>query len=456
MADIVMPRLSDSMEEGTVLKWLKSVGDEVAVGEELVEIETDKANMVYEADTAGTLTEIIAQEGDTLPIGEPIARVGDAGEAPSGEGEAGEAAAEATAADNGGDQAPASEAAAVKETAEPSASPSPASQAPQAAPPSSPAPARGDGDGRVKASPIAKRVARDRGLDLASLSGSGPGGRIVKADVERALEGGAAAPAQAVTAPAPSAAPPTAPAGPTAGAKEKPETAKGQTEVVELSKLQQTVARRMAESKATAPHFYLQAEIDMSAAVQGRKSLKESAREGEPVPTFNDMIVKACALALREFPRANGAYRDGRIELYSRVNVGVAVAAQDALVVPTVFDADLKGLRQISSETKALASRVREGSITPPELSGGTFTVSNLGMYGITNFHAVINSPQAGILAVGELKPKPVVGDDGSIVARQLMGVTLACDHRILYGADGAQFLARIRALLEEPIGLAL
>ena len=456
MTDIVMPRLSDSMEEGTVLKWLKSVGDEVAVGEELVEIETDKANMVYEADTAGTLTEIIAQEGDTLPIGEPIARVGDAGEAPSGEGEAGEGAAEATAADNGGDQAPASEAAAVKETAEPSASPSPASQAPQAAPPSSPAPARGDGDGRMKASPIAKRVARDRGLDLASLSGSGPGGRIVKADVERALEGGVAAPAQAVTAPAPSAASPTAPAGPTAGAKEKPETAKGQTEVVELTKLQQTVARRMAESKATAPHFYLQAEIDMSAAVQGRKSLKESAKEDEPVPTFNDMIVKACALALREFPRANGAYRDGRIELYSRINVGVAVAAQDALVVPTVFDADLKGLRQISSETKALASRVREGSITPPELSGGTFTVSNLGMYGITNFHAVINSPQAGILAVGELKAKPVVGDDGSIVARQLMGVTLACDHRILYGADGAQFLARVRALLEEPIGLAL
>jgi pyruvate dehydrogenase E2 component (dihydrolipoamide acetyltransferase) len=243
------------------------------------------------------------------------------------------------------------------------------------------------------------------------------------------------------------------------------ETAKGTTEVVELTKLQQTVARRMAESKATAPHFYLQAEIDMSAAVAARKRLKEMqaapGREAEEaalnaVPTYNDMVVKACALALREFPRANGAYRDGRIELYSRVNVGVAVAAQDALVVPTVFDADLKGLRRISTETRALAAKVREGQITPPELSGGTFTVSNLGMYGVSNFHAVINTPQAGILAVGELKAKPVVTDSGEIEARELMGVTLACDHRILYGADGAQFLARVRALLEEPLGLAL
>jgi pyruvate dehydrogenase E2 component (dihydrolipoamide acetyltransferase) len=309
----------------------------------------------------------------------------------------------------------------------------------------------------VKASPIAKRVARDRGLDLHGLSGSGPGGRIVKADVEKALASGAAAPPAAATA-APTAPPAAAaaPAGPTPGVSEKPETAKGQVQVVELTRLQQTVARRMAESKATAPHFYLQAEFDMTAAVEGRKRLKEMAKEGEGVPTFNDMVVKACAIALREHPRANGAYRDGRIELYSRVNVGVAVAAQDALVVPTVFDADLKGLRQISGETRALAARVRDGSITPPELSGGTFTVSNLGMYGISNFQAVINTPQAGILSVGELKAKPVVTDSGEIEARQLMGVTLACDHRILYGADGAIFLRRVRELLEEPLGLAL
>jgi pyruvate dehydrogenase E2 component (dihydrolipoamide acetyltransferase) len=295
-------------------------------------------------------------------------------------------------------------------------------------------------------------------LDLSALTGSGPGGRIVKADVERALDSGAAAPAAPAASPAPAApaAPAAAPAGPTPGVSEKPETAKGQVEVVELTKLQQTVARRMAESKATAPHFYLQAEIDMTSAVDGRAKLKASAREGEVVPTFNDMVVKACALALREYPRANGAYRDGKIELYSRINVGVAVAAQDALVVPTVFDADQKGLRRIAAETRALAARVRDGSITPPELSGGTFTVSNLGMYGISNFSAVINTPQAGILAVGEVKAKPVVSDSGEIEARRLMGVTLACDHRILYGADGAEFLARVRELLEEPLGLAL
>jgi pyruvate dehydrogenase E2 component (dihydrolipoamide acetyltransferase) len=448
MADVVMPRLSDSMEEGTILKWLKSVGDEIAVGDELVEIETDKANMVYEADTAGTLVEIVAEEGDTLPIGEPIARVGDAGEA---------------ATDGAKESAPAKQ-----EPEPPAAAPPTPSPATTTAEPAAPT-SDGAGDGRVKASPIARRLARDKGLDLQALSGSGPGGRIVKADVERAAESGVAAtphaaPAQAAPAPAaappptapPPAAPAAAPAAPTQGVREKPETAKGQVEVVEPTKVQQTIARRMAESKATAPHFYLQAELDMSAAFEGRKRLKEMAGEGEVVPTFNDMVIKACALALREHPRANAAYRDGHFEFYSRVNVGVAVAAPDALIVPTVFDADLKGLRQIAIETRALASRVRDGSITPPELSGATFTVSNLGMYGISNFHAVINTPQAGILAIGELKAKPVVADDGQIVARQMMGVTLACDHRILYGADGALFLERVRALLEEPIALAL
>src|SRR5205814_7895835 len=207
----------------------------------------------------------------------------------------------------------------------------------------------------------------------------------------------------------------------------------------------------MAESKATAPHFYLSVETDMSRAVDARARLKAAAGEGEPVPSFNDMVVKACAIALREHPRANGAYRDGRLELYSRVNVGVAVAARDALVVPTVFDADTKGLRQTATETRALAERVRDGTITPPELSGGTFTVSNLGMFGISNFAAVINPPQAAILSVGALAPKAVVDGAGRIVARSTMGVTLACDHRILYGAEGAQFLARVRALLEQP-----
>jgi pyruvate dehydrogenase E2 component (dihydrolipoamide acetyltransferase) len=414
MAEIVMPRLSDSMEEGTILQWMKAVGDEVAIGDELVEIETDKANMAYEADVAGTLTEVLAQEGDTLPIGSPIAVVGDGSAAP-----AAPKVEDRPAKDEQPQEAPTT----VEDVHEVPA---------VAATPSE------DGE-RIKASPVAKRIAKDNGVDLAAVEGSGPGGRIIKADVEAA--GGPAAPA-------PQAAP--TPAAAAAG-----ETAKGQTTYEDLSKLQQVVARRMSESKATAPHFYLEAEIDMSQAVAARKRLKAMAAEGEVVPSFNDMVVKACALALKEHPRANGAYKDGRFELYSRVNVGVAVAAQDALVVPTVFDADKKGLRQIAEDSRTVASKVRDGSITPPELSGGTFTVSNLGMYGIDNFSAVINTPQAAILAVGAIEERPVVRD-GEITTAHLLGVTLACDHRILYGAPAAEFLARIRTLLEEPLSLAL
>jgi pyruvate dehydrogenase E2 component (dihydrolipoamide acetyltransferase) len=440
MAEIVMPRLSDSMEEGTILTWMKQVGDEIAVGEEIVEIETDKANMAYEADVAGTLTEILAEEGATLPIGSPIAVVGDsAGD--SSRSAAGPDEAEAPA---GGAEAPFSE----PPPRHPQESGDGSSSEAQAAEGGVPA-ERSQAAERVKASPVAKRLAKEQGIDLASIEGSGPGGRIVKKDVKKAADSAGdatvAEPATPATAPA-AAAPPT-PA--------STETAKGEVTVEELSKLQQVVARRMSESKATAPHFYLQAEIDMSQAVAARGRIKATAGEGEVVPSFNDMVVKACALALREFPRANGSYRDGRFELYSRINVGVAVAAQDALVVPTVFDADRKGLRQIATESRQLATRVRDGQITPPELSGGTFTVSNLGMFGIDNFSAVINAPQAGILAVGAIEKRPAVRD-GEIVPADLMNVTLACDHRILYGADGAQFLARIKSLLEEPLALAL
>jgi pyruvate dehydrogenase E2 component (dihydrolipoamide acetyltransferase) len=230
---------------------------------------------------------------------------------------------------------------------------------------------------------------------------------------------------------------------------------KGETSTVELSRLQQTIARRMAETKATVPEFTITTEVDMAAAVEVRAQLKAMAAEGESAPSFNDMVVKAVALALREFPRANGSYKDGRFELFGRVNVGVAVAAHDAQIVPTVFDADRKSIGEISRETRALAARVRGGQITPPELSGGTFTVSNLGMYGVTEFTAIINGGQAGILAVGALRDVPVV-KDGQVVPGKRMEITLSCDHRILYGADAAQFLARIRALLEAPLALAL
>ena len=421
--DVVMPRLSDSMEEGTVLRWLKSVGDEVKRGDELVEIETDKANMTYEASDEGTLIEIVADEGATLPIGETIARIGEPGE-------------------TGGDgRAPSKEPPEEKDEPEPEPTREPKAQATAERP--APAPS---GNGRVKASPVARRMARDLDVQLESIQGSGPGGRIVKADVEAAAGGEKRPPA-------------AKPADGSAAGRPQPtpETAKGETQVVELTRLQATVARRMAESKATVPHFYLSMEIDMSEAVALRARFKEIAAEDQPVPTFNDMVVKACARALREFPRANGSYRDGHVEVYSRVNVGVAVAAQDALVVPTIFDADRKSLGEIAAESRGLAQKVRDGKITPPELSGGTFTVSNLGMFGISNFSAVINPPQAALLAVGALEPKPVADrTTRRVVVRDMMGVNLACDHRILYGADGARFLGRVRDLLEQPLALAL
>jgi pyruvate dehydrogenase E2 component (dihydrolipoamide acetyltransferase) len=432
-----MPRLSDSMEEGTIVKWLVEDGASVSRGDEIAEIETDKATMTYEIDSDGVIS-FVASEGETLPIGSVIARLNGAQEeaAPSGAEE----------------DSPAP----VRQSTAPSAGEPSSAPRVQAAPVSVAA----DGDGaaatpgaRVKASPVARRMAREAGVDLSSLSGSGPGGRVVKADVEAAASG---APVAAPSMPAPEAPAEPAPPPPAAPAEAPaPATAKGEPRVEELSRTQQTIARRMAESRATVPDFTLQADVDMEQASENRAALKAAAGEGDVVPSFNDIVIKACALALREFPRANGAYRDGRFELYERVNVGVAVAAQDALVVPTIFDADRKPLGEIAREARALSGKVRDGTITPPELSGATFTVSNLGMYGIREFVAVINPPQAAILSVGAVEQRPVVRD-GEIVARHVMSVTLACDHRILYGADAAEFLAGIRAKLEAPLSLAL
>ncbi len=453
MPEIVMPRLSDSMEEGTILKWLKADGDEVARGEPLAEIETDKATLTYESDAAGVL-KILAAAGDTLPIGSVIATL-DGAESAAGAAPAGEPAEKA-------EPTPAAEPA---DEVAPAPATRPASEPPAAAAPSGTALAATAERGRVKASPIARRLAHEQDIDLHRIEGTGPGGRIVKQDVQRAAQSPPpepaatqdSAPAAPEPAPASAPAPPPEPAPASATPPPPPATisqtgtAKGDVTTQELTRTQGLIARRMAESRATIPSFELRTEIDMQACVTLRAELKEL---GGDVPSYNDMIVKACALALREFPRANGSYRDAKFELYGRINVGVAVAAHDALVVPTVFDADRKSLRAIARETRTLAERVRAGAITPPELSGGTFTVSNLGMFGVTDFTAVINPPQAAILAVGALAERAVVRD-GALVARHTMNVTLACDHRIVYGADGAQFLARIRALLERPLALA-
>jgi pyruvate dehydrogenase E2 component (dihydrolipoamide acetyltransferase) len=433
MTEMVMPRLSDTMEEGTILRWLKQDGERVKRGDELVEIETDKANMTYESDQEGLLR-IVAREGDTLAVGQTIAHIGE----------------------EGGAGAPPPEEGSPKVAPPPEAAPATA----RAGGPDSPPAPEPDGQ-RVKASPVARRVAGERGVDLHALSGSGPGGRIVKADVEAAggvarspterpspaveqgAGGGEAAPAQVGAAGEP--APPAS--------IEGVASAKGETTIQELSRTQRTIARRMAESKATIPDFTLSMDVDMEECVALRTQLKGLAQPD--APTYNDMLVKASALALREYPRANGSYRDANFELHSRVNVGVAVATKDALVVPTVFDADSKSLGEIARETRTLAERVRDATITPPELGGGTFTVSNLGMFGVKSFTAIINPPQAAILSVGALEPRPVVRED-EILTRHTMSITLACDHRILYGADAANFLARIRELLEQPAALTL
>ncbi|HEX8975965.1 MAG TPA: dihydrolipoamide acetyltransferase family protein [Solirubrobacteraceae bacterium] len=378
--DIVMPRLSDSMEEGTILTWFVSEGDEVKEGEPLVEVETDKASVTYESEQDGTILRIAAQVGHSVAVGALIATVGDPGETPAGDG------------------------------------------------------------GRVKASPLARRIAAELGVDLAGLTGSGPQGRVIRADVERTAAS-AASTASAVQAPALAAANGAGDAG----------RAKGAASRMPLTRLQQTIARRMAESRATVPDFELRCEVDMSQAVELRERLRESF---ERPPSYNDLLVKAAALALREFPRVNGAYRDGEFEQYERVNVGIAVAAEDALLVPTIFDADQRSLTDIAQTTRALAARVRDGSITPAELSGGTFSISNLGMFGIDSFSAVVNPPQAAILAVGSLRLRPVADESGGVVARPTIHLTLACDHRILYGADGARFLARLRELLEHPLAM--
>jgi pyruvate dehydrogenase E2 component (dihydrolipoamide acetyltransferase) len=415
MTEITMPSLSDSMTEGTILTWLEDNGAHVAAGDELVEIETDKATMAYESPAEGVL-EIVAGVGQTIAVGEVIARLGAASEGngvPSGE-------------------------------AEP-----PAAQQPVEPAELEPAPVSGNGaeitaaangDGAaVRATPLARRLARAHGVDLAELEGTGPRGRITRSDV--AARAGVEVPA----APSPAA----------ASAPTPQREARSDGAGRELTRLQQVIARRMSEAKATIPHFQVQTEADFDALLELRMQLKEQAGEGQAVSSVNDFIVKACALALREHPRANGSYRDNRFELHERINIGVAVAAEEALIVPTIFDADRRSVADIAAESRRLADRVRTGNVTPPELSGATFTVSNLGTFGMTAITPVINPPQAAILGVGTARRLPALVA-GELVERHLLTLTLSCDHRILYGADAARFLSEIRRGLESPLRLML
>ncbi len=597
-----MPRLSDSMTEGTVVRWLRQPGDYVRRGEPLAEIETDKATITYESDTEGILTLLTVGEGQTVPVGTTIAHIEPR-----------------TAQQPGVGQPPplAPPAQPIQQQPPPLAPPAQPYQQPAAGelqsfsdagtPPEQPAMHHevteeypydeqfqtgeheqytGDYEQqtgeyadygqtgeweqtgefaqpgeRVKASPIARRLARKLGLDIAAIAGTGPGGRVVKEDVEAAADSAARAGAQSVPTQAPAPPPPlppqpeyayepgqteehedliTPPASQTGEfapppqappAQEPPllpnfpsppaqqpnfgpgypqpgypqpgmypqqpfpgpppfvqgmtgnfpaiqpgmqpgmqpppqqpqapppqpppvqpggQTAtRGQSTPIEPTNAQQTVARRMAESKATAPEFFVETEVDMTTAVAYREQLRSMVT---PVPSFNDFVIKAAAQALRQYPNVNAAYKDGHFEQFSDVNIGIVVSATETLAVPTLFNVDQKGLAQVARESEQLSEAVRSRTITPAQLSGGTFSISNLGMYGVDRFTAILNPPQAAILAVGAINRRAVIAEDGmSLVIRQIMNMTLTCDHRILYGAEAAEFLGAIKAWLESP-----
>jgi pyruvate dehydrogenase E2 component (dihydrolipoamide acetyltransferase) len=440
--DVVMPRLSDTMSEGTVAKWRKRVGDEVKKGEIIAEIETDKATQDLESYDSGILTQILVNEGETVPLGTTIAVIAAPNEVQA----------------NGGGAAPAVPGAPAAPP------PSPTRAAPAAAVPTAaaaaPAPVREEGE-RIKASPVARRLAQEHGVDLAAVSGTGPEGRIVKEDIEHYLAQRAAAPPAA--APAAPAAPPVAPTAPPVPAPEAPvpveaaaaPAAEEGVEYFQLNRMQQTIARRMVQSRREAPYFYATTEIDMGEAGRFRRSLNE-ALAGETSVSFNDLVVKACALALQKFPVVNASWADGQLALHKAINVGFAVAVPaeqgpGGLVVPVIRNADQKSLRQIAMEAKALIEKARNNRLSETDMAGATFSISNLGMYDIDQFTAIISPPQSAILAVGAIVKKPVVKDD-QIVVGERMRVTLSVDHRVIYGLTAAQFLQELKRILEHPL----
>ena len=452
--DFLMPKLSDTMEEGTVLRWLKDEGAGVAKGEPIVEIESDKADMMVEAPADGTL-HIVAQVGDSLPIGAPIATIGEssapavipAPPAPAPEIVPAEPSDESTGIPTADDGTGASIGIEVRP---PEDYPTAHDDAPDVAAPTEvtidarPAAAAEGSVDRVRASPLARRLADELGIDLANIHGTGPAGRIVREDVEAAAAGRSAVPPSAPAAP-----PPVATSAPATPARE---AAPG--ERIPLTRLQRTIARRMAVSKPGAPHFYLERDIDVTALIGLRNELVAASEEGQG-PSVNDLIIRAVALAAAERPDATSRFDGDARVAASGVHIGVAVTVPGGLMVPVVRDADTKRVAQLAAEVRGLARRCRDGTITPPELEGSVITISNLGMFGIDRFAAVINPPEAAILAVGRAAPRPVVRD-GEIEARDIMTMTLSVDHRTLYGAEAATFLGRIAELLEHPGALVL
>jgi pyruvate dehydrogenase E2 component (dihydrolipoamide acetyltransferase) len=398
MAEVTMPRLSDTMEEGTIAAWLKKPGEQVSKGDVLAQIETDKATMDLTAFEAGTLQEILAPEGTTVAIGKPVARIGSGASAPT-EQAATPPAAEVTVSET--------------EVPEPTTIPAPES------------------NGKVRASPMARHIAAEHNLDLSEISGSGPQGRVTRADVEKALSG------TETTAPA--------------VAAETPPPARDGDERVSLSQMRRTIARRMAESTRTVPHFYLTTTVDATELGGLRKQINTQAADAGIKLSFNDLIVKGAALAIRQVPEVNVSFAEDSLIRHSHVHVGIAVATERGLIVPVLRDADQKSLGQISRETRELAERASSGRLQPQDYSGGTFTVSNLGMFGVEQFQAVINPPESAILAVGAITREPAEYQ-GEIALRDRLRLTLSVDHRALDGAIGARYLQALKALLEKPM----
>jgi pyruvate dehydrogenase E2 component (dihydrolipoyllysine-residue acetyltransferase) len=408
-SQVTLPRLGQGMESGTIVRWLKAEGDSVEKGEVLYELDTEKATQEVEADASGTLLKILAQEGEEIEVGKAIAVIG----------EPGEEVAEA-------EKEPEPKAEEPEQAAE-----APAAPEPEPEPEPEPQPAvRSENGGRVKASPLARRIARERGIDLSALTGTGPEGRIVAEDVERAEKAGA-------------------PPAPVAAAAPPP----GEVEVVPLTGMRKAIARRMTEAWE-APAFQITMTADMTAAIRLREGLVARMGEGDAKPTYSDILTKVCAVALMRHRAVNALFAGEEIHLIPTANIGIAVAVPNGLVVPVQRSCETKTIPQLANERADLVARTRGGGLRQDDLEGGTFTISNLGMYGVERFVAVLNPPQAAILAVGAIEERPVVLD-GELVARPVLEMTLTCDHRSLDGATASEFLRTVKQFLEEP-GLAL
>ena len=422
-----MEALSPTMEEGQVVRWLKSEGDDVAQGDILAEIETDKATMELVARGEGILRKIITGEGAAVPVGEVIAVIAAADEdiedLIAGAGGAATATAEPSASTEEGESSDPT----------PASTDSDASHVPAGSTNGQPSPQ----GGRVKASPVAKRLAEEHGIDLSAVAGSGPGGRVIKRDVEEAAKAGVPEAAPAVPLPA-------------AGAAAGPEYVD-----VPLTQIRKTIAKRLVQSIGPVPHFFLTVDVDMGRVLQARKDVNKILEARGTKASINDFIVKAAAVALTHHPECNAWWQGDSIRQFNHVHMGIAVAVEGGLITPVVRDAHVKGIAQIGTEIREMAGRAQEKRLKPEEYTGSTFSISNLGMFGIQEFTAVINPPEAGILAVGGVEERPVV-TNGQVTARPRMRMTMSCDHRVIDGATGARFLQTLKGFLEEPAAILI